>query len=111
VVAKAGAGPEPIPYRFLTSQNLTQALEFCLTPGAVEAAQRIADCIIHEDGVTAAVQAFHANLPFAKMRCDFRPKCTASLCYGKGKRAVKMCKQAAAVLTKEQCLPVKHLDL
>ncbi|CAG9988061.1 unnamed protein product [Clonostachys byssicola] len=111
VVAKAGAGPEPIPYRFLTSQNLTQALEFCLTPGAVEAARRIADSIIREDGVTAAVQAFHTHLPLARMRCDFRPKFTASLCYGKGKRTVKMCKQAAAVLAKEQCLPVKHLDL
>ncbi|CAH0031058.1 unnamed protein product [Clonostachys rhizophaga] len=111
VVAKAGAGPEPIPYRFLTSQNLKQALEYCLTSGAVEAARRIADSIIHEDGVTAAVQAFHTNLPLAKMRCDFRPKLTASLCYRKGKREVKMCKQAAAVLAKEQCLPVKHLDL
>ncbi|VUC27779.1 unnamed protein product [Clonostachys rosea] len=111
VIAKAGAGPEPIPYRFLTSQNLTQALEFCLTRGAVEAAQRIADSMIHEDGVTAAVQAFHTNLPLAKMRCDFRPNFTASLYYGKGKKGVKMCKQAASVLVKEQRLMVKHLDL
>ncbi|KAK7537978.1 hypothetical protein IWX46DRAFT_608543 [Phyllosticta citricarpa] len=42
MVAAEGAGPSLIPHRQLDSQNLTQAITYCLTPDASAAAQDVA---------------------------------------------------------------------
>lgn len=108
-IAHAGAGPEPIPYRSLTSQSLAQAILFCLQPEAAVAAARIADSLAQENGVDAAVQSFYAHLPLEKMKCDFRPDQPAALVFGRGKRAVKMSKPVASVLIKKEKLEMKQL--
>lgn len=41
MVAKAGAGPKPISHKNLTIENLTEAIEFCLTPRAQLAARKM----------------------------------------------------------------------
>ena len=70
MVAAAGAGPEPIPQKQLNAQNLSEAIQFCLTSEAATAAAKIAIRMKRESGVTTAVRSFHANLPLESLRCD-----------------------------------------
>jgi len=111
VIAKAGAGPEPIAYRSLTSTGLAQAIKFCLTDEAAEAAGKIAEAMRTENGVAAAVQLFYKHLPFDKMKCDFYPNQPAALACGRGNRSIKMCKAVASVLVKNQRLEMKKLSV
>ena len=70
LVASCGLGPRPIPYRSLTSQNLAEAIQFCLRLEAQSAAHDVASRMSHENGVAAAVASFHRNLPLNDMRCS-----------------------------------------
>lgn len=108
-MAEAGAGPEPIPYRSLTSQKLIHAIQYCLSPGAVTAARKLAESMQLENGVQAAVDSFHANLPKTQMECDFFPDQPAALVFGRGKKQVKMCKPVASILVKNSKLERKQL--
>ncbi|KAL0940329.1 Sterol 3-beta-glucosyltransferase UGT80B1-like protein 5 [Colletotrichum truncatum] len=110
VVADAGAGPAPIPYRSLTSQKLIHAIQYCLSPEAVTAASQLADSMQMEDGVQAAVDSFHNNLPMSKMACDFFPDQPAALAVGRGKKQVKMCRPVASILVKNGKVERKNLS-
>lgn len=96
MVAAAGAGPKPIPYKLLSSQNLADAISFCLTPEAIKAAQALSSQMFNEHGVEAAVQSFHANLPLESMQCAILPHCLASWTYKKS--SMRLSKFAAQVL-------------
>ncbi|KAK1625678.1 UDP-glucose,sterol transferase [Colletotrichum phormii] len=109
VVAEAGAGPDPIPYRSLTSQKLIQSIQLCLSPDAVQSARKLAESMQRENGVQAAVDVFHANLPQSKMGCDFFSDQPAALVYGRGKKQVKMCRPVASILVKNGKLQRKQL--
>ncbi|KAL4973118.1 hypothetical protein BDW66DRAFT_162365 [Aspergillus desertorum] len=67
LVAASGAGPKPIPYRDVTASNLAEAIGFCLQSQSRHAAQKIASRMQYEDGVKAAVDSFHRNLPLDKL--------------------------------------------
>ena len=81
MVAKAGAGSEPIPYKHLTAAKLAEGIKHCLTPEAQENAQKIAKCIEEEgDGAVNAVKSFHRSLPLRgehSMRCSILENLTA----------------------------------
>lgn len=96
MVAAAGAGPNPIHHKSLTAQNLSEAITFCLTPSAKQAAESISSQMATERGVDAAVQSFHANLPFATMQCDILPDQPASWTYKKTN--IKLSRRAAQIL-------------
>jgi UDP:flavonoid glycosyltransferase YjiC (YdhE family) len=77
MVANAGAGPEPVPYKQLDAEKLAEGIKFCITKETKEAAERIARSIEKEgDGAENACKAFHKNL-FMKgkrsMRCSIFP--------------------------------------
>ena len=72
-VARAGAGPEPIPFTELTSEKLAEAFRFCQSTQAHAQAEEIAVGIRAEDGVQAAVDAFHRHLPLDAMACQLDP--------------------------------------
>ncbi|KAF2640378.1 sterol glucosyltransferase [Massarina eburnea CBS 473.64] len=96
MIAAAGAGPKPVPHKLLTSQSLCEAISFCLAPEATTAARRICSQMVTENGVTAAVQSFHANLPFEAMHCDVTPNLPATWMYKKA--PIKLSKLAAQTL-------------
>lgn len=50
MVAKAGAGPEPIHHKLLNSDNLSKAITFCQTKGAQKAAEELGRQIRAEVG-------------------------------------------------------------
>ncbi|PVH84848.1 glycosyltransferase family 1 protein [Cadophora sp. DSE1049] len=101
MVAAAGAGPKPIHHSSLQSRNLADAIIFCLTPDAANAARSISEKMKTEDGVKAAAVSFHANLPPHGIECDFLPDQPAVWKYKQGKRSVKMSKLAAATLMRD----------
>ncbi|XP_044511996.1 sterol 3-beta-glucosyltransferase UGT80B1-like isoform X2 [Mangifera indica] len=58
-----GLGPTPIPISQLSIENLSNAITFMLQPEVKSRAMELAKSIENEDGVTAAVHAFHWHLP------------------------------------------------
>ncbi|TKY46065.1 Sterol 3-beta-glucosyltransferase UGT80B1 [Spatholobus suberectus] len=61
-IYQKGLGPAPIPISQLSPENLSNAIKFILQPEVKSRAMEIAKSIENEDGVTAAVDAFHRNL-------------------------------------------------
>ncbi|CAJ1953148.1 unnamed protein product [Sphenostylis stenocarpa] len=62
-IYQKGLGPAPIPISQLSLENLTNAIKFMLRPEVKSQAMEISKLIENEDGVTAAVDAFHRHLP------------------------------------------------
>ncbi|KXG52090.1 Glycosyl transferase, family 28 [Penicillium griseofulvum] len=110
MIARAGAGPNPIPFASLNFERLTAAIQFCLTPNAREAARKVAFKMKTESGVTAAVESFHRNLPVDKMRCNFIPHQVAAWRYKKGKANVNLSSAAVQILIEHQKINEKHLQ-
>ncbi|XP_057446051.1 sterol 3-beta-glucosyltransferase UGT80B1-like isoform X2 [Lotus japonicus] len=62
-IYQKGLGPAPIPISQLSLEHLSNAIKFMLQPEVKSRAMEIAKLIENEDGVTAAVDAFHRHLP------------------------------------------------
>ncbi|KAJ5176202.1 Sterol 3-beta-glucosyltransferase [Penicillium canariense] len=107
MVATAGAGPNPIPHASLNPQNLADAIQFCLTPEAEIAAQKIATKMKAESGVTAAVNSFYRNLPLDRMRCSVIPGQPAAWVYTHGKRSLIVSKAAMNILIEYKRIDAK----
>ncbi|KAJ7176591.1 UDP-glucose,sterol transferase [Mycena filopes] len=102
MVAACGAGPQPISHRALDAENLAQAIKFCLSPAAAEAAQTLADKMrAEESGVKAAVASFHAHLPLKLLQCDIFLDRPATWVLKQGKRKLHLSKPAAEVIVQE----------
>ena len=74
MIAEAGAGSAPVPYKKLTPDKLAKGIMECLTDEACEAAKKIAASIEAEgDGAKNAVDSFHRSLVLSgpnSMRCS-----------------------------------------
>jgi UDP:flavonoid glycosyltransferase YjiC (YdhE family) len=73
MVAQAGAGPEPIPHKQLTADNLANAIKFCLKPESLERAKELANKIATEQGRDVGAQSFHQYLEVDRLRCTLAP--------------------------------------
>lgn len=73
MVAKAGAGPAPIPYKHLTSTNLAAAIEEALKPTALTKAQELGARIASEKGTQSGAKSFQDQLDIDKLRCAVDP--------------------------------------
>ncbi|KAK8917728.1 Sterol 3-beta-glucosyltransferase UGT80A2 [Metarhizium anisopliae] len=63
MVGKSGAGPEPVPYKHLTSDKLAEGIRYLLTDEAKSAAVKIAESINKEgDGAINTVASFAKHL-------------------------------------------------
>ncbi|KFA71896.1 hypothetical protein S40288_09517 [Stachybotrys chartarum IBT 40288] len=110
MVAKAGAGPKPIPCKQLDSQKLADGIAYCLTPHAKSAAQLIANNMRSEQGVQAAAQSWLRQLPKQRLRCDLIPSHSAAWVYKKGNNPIKLSKIAAEELVSRKIVDAKHLE-
>ncbi|KAL8524420.1 hypothetical protein ACS0TY_014129 [Phlomoides rotata] len=63
IMYQKGLGPAPIPISQLSVESLSEAIRFMLQPEVKSRAVKLAECIENEDGVGAAVDAFHRHLP------------------------------------------------
>jgi hypothetical protein len=96
VIEKCGAGPRPLPGKSITAEQLAEALRFVHNTTTRVAAERIRDAILNEDGCTAAVHAFHTNLPLTHMHSDLEP--TFAACYRSEKYDIQISHPVAQVL-------------
>ncbi|KAJ4989966.1 UDP-glucose,sterol transferase [Stagonosporopsis vannaccii] len=109
--AAAGAGPMPIPQKQLTTETLSHAISYCLSPEAAQAAAEIARKMEAEVGVAAAAQSFHHNLPAKRMPCDLIPHLSASFRFKKGKHDMRLSSLAAKLIIQSDPKIAKHLEL
>jgi len=70
----AGAGPQSLDAKSLTSSALANAIAILLSPHTIQAAETIASRMRHENGVKEAVESFHRNLPVQEMTCELIPR-------------------------------------
>lgn len=73
IVARAGAGPVPIPYKQLTAEKLTEAIQSALGPSMKEKAQEISQKMKSESGVRDGVRSFHRHLDLKSLQCAICP--------------------------------------
>lgn len=120
MVAKSGAGPQPLPHSGLNAEDLAAAIDFCKSPEVDAAAKAVAVKMQSENGVEAAVASFHRHLRPETLRCDLIPTLPAVFECTKGttfhtKRAepetkvVKLSGLAAETLEKAGKIKLKGL--
>ncbi|KAF2621325.1 glycosyltransferase family 1 protein [Macroventuria anomochaeta] len=78
MVARAGAGPNPIPHKQLTVDRLVDAINFCLKPESMERANELASKIAAERGSDMGAQSFHQHLDADRLRCTLAPSLPAA---------------------------------
>ena len=78
MVARAGAGPDPIPHKQLTADKLANAISFCLKPESLERAKKLASKIAAERGSDMGAQSFHQHLDADRLRCTLAPSRAAT---------------------------------
>ncbi|KAI2631540.1 family 1 glycosyltransferase [Hypomontagnella submonticulosa] len=78
MIARAGAGPHPIPHKQLTADKLADAIKFCLKPESLERAQALASKIAAERGSDTGAQSFHQYLEPDGLRCTLAPSRAAA---------------------------------
>lgn len=109
MVAKAGAGPKPTPYKELDGDKLAAKITAALQPGVKERAQELANKISHEQGTQSGSQAFHQFLNVDNLRCTIAPSRAAV--WRLKRTNVRFSALAATVLGNEGLLDFKDLKL
>ena len=109
MVAKAGAGPSPIPSKQLASDNLSAAIFEALKPTTLSRAQELGSKIASETGTEVGAQSFHDKLNVDSLRCMLAPSRTA---VWRVKRTdIRLSSFAAATLGNEGLLDFNDLKL
>jgi hypothetical protein len=73
MVARAGAGPSPIPFKDLTAEGLANAILTALKPETLERAKELGERIREEKGCEAGAASFHAQMNINNLRCMMAP--------------------------------------
>ncbi|GAB7344203.1 hypothetical protein MBLNU457_2094t1 [Dothideomycetes sp. NU457] len=109
MVAKAGAGPPPTPYKELDADKLADKITAALQPDVKERAQELANKISHEQGTQSGSQSFHQFLNVDNLRCTIAPSRAAV--WRLKRTNVRFSALAATVLGNEGLLDFKDLKL
>ena len=73
MIYRAGAGPEAVPYKKLTSDSLARNITRALEPDIKEKAHELAMKIAGENGPKKAAEAFHATSQMKNVACFLCP--------------------------------------
>lgn len=73
MVARAGAGPLPIPYKQLTAEKLAAAITEALKPETLAKAKELGASIKEENGTEVGGKSFHDLLDVDTLRCTLAP--------------------------------------
>lgn len=77
MIARAGAGPTPVPYKDLTADKLAAAIEEALRPESLERAAELSEKIRQEKGSEDGAKSFQKHLQVDSLRCVLYPKLPA----------------------------------
>jgi hypothetical protein len=109
MVARAGAGPKGIPHKDLNVKNITDALRYCMSPEASEAALAISEKMKGDSGVKAAVRSFHKHLPTQGMQCQLAEDKVAMWTYHRQGKQIILSEFAADILVRRSMIDKKKL--
>ena len=109
MIAKAGAGPAPIPYKKLTAENLGAAILEAIRPETTARARELGEKMKEEKGADVGGKAFHQFLNTDNLRCSLAPSRVAVWRVRRSK--VRLSALAAAVLVKEELIKYSDLKL
>jgi hypothetical protein len=109
MVARAGAGPLPIPYKQLTADKLAAALIEALKPETLERAKELGFKIKEENGCEVGGKSFHDLLDVDTLRCSLAPSRAAVWRVKRTK--TRLSAFAANVLASENLLDFADLKL
>jgi UDP:flavonoid glycosyltransferase YjiC (YdhE family) len=109
MVAKAGAGPAPVPFKNLTADKLAASILEALKPAVLERASELGSKIAREHGSETGAKDFHDKLETDSLRCSLAPSRTA---VWRVKRTnIRLSALAAVVLCNEELLDFQQLKL
>jgi sterol 3beta-glucosyltransferase len=109
MIAKAGAGPTPVPFKQMTAQSLAESITFALKSEVHVAVQKMAESIGAEDGSGDMVRDFEQRLKVDEMRCCL---CPERLAIWRDKQTgAHLSGLAACVLAEGRLLDPRHLRL
>lgn len=74
MVYRAGAGPEPVPYKKLTAEILAESIIRALQPDIQTSVKEMSEKIAGENGSADAAESFHQVLNYDSMRCLLSPE-------------------------------------
>ncbi|KAM0795599.1 hypothetical protein BDR22DRAFT_870272 [Usnea florida] len=109
MVARAGAGPPPIPSKQLTSDKLAAAILEALKPTTLQRAQELGVLIASEKGTDTGAQSFHEKLGLDSMRCLVSPSRAAV--WRVKRTTIRLSAFAATTLFNENLLDFNNLKL
>lgn len=114
MVARAGAGPTPIPYKELTADRLAEAIMEALKPATLERARELGDRIKEEKGCEVGAASFHQQMDVDSLRCTLapnRPAVWSIKSKSPMNRGIRLSAFAATVLSNEGLLDINQLRL
>lgn len=109
MIARAGAGPIPIPYKKLTAEILAASIAEALQPAVQQQATVLAASIAQEEGTENGANFFHCQLDLDTMRCSLAP--TRVAVWRVRRTQVRLSALAATVLANEGLVTVDDLKL
>lgn len=107
MVAKAGAGPDPIDHKLLTAENLADAISMALRPDVQQRAQKLGRLVSEECGDQQTAESFQDRLDMNNMRCSIYP--SEKAVWKVKKSPFKLSATAAMVLAHEGLIDLSHL--
>ncbi|KAF2091156.1 glycosyltransferase family 1 protein [Saccharata proteae CBS 121410] len=109
MVARAGAGPDPIPHKQLNSENLAEAIQEALKPTSQDRAKELSAKIAAERGTDEGALYFHQHLKVDELRCSLLPDHVAV--WRVKRTQIRLSAVAAVVLANEGILSFSDLKL
>jgi hypothetical protein len=109
MVARAGAGPQPIPYKLLTADKLAEAIAEALKPETLQKAEELGAKIKEEKGSERGGKSFHDMLDADNLRCSLFPERVAV--WQMGRTKTRLSALAAAVLADQGLISFANLTL
>ncbi|KAK2776240.1 hypothetical protein FQN53_002771 [Emmonsiellopsis sp. PD_33] len=109
MVAKAGAGPHPIPHKQLTAEKLATAIREALEPNVKQKAQELSAKIHHENGTHDGAKYFHKHLDVDSLRCMLLP--TRPAVWRVRHTNIRLSSMAVTTLSNEGILNLSDLKL
>jgi len=109
MIARAAAGPVPVPYKNMTADILAASIVDALQPSVQEQATILAASIAQEMGTEDGARFFHSQLHIDTMRCSIAPNRVAV--WRVRRTQVRLSALAATVLSYEGLLDFQDLKL
>lgn len=109
MIARAEAGPAPVPYKKLTADNLAAGILTCLEPRTIDRAKELGAKISSEKGTSVGAQSFHRNLDVDALRCAVCPSRAAV--WRIRRTSIRLSAFAAITLCNEGSLSLDDLKL